>query len=219
MLNSTLVATERAMCCVIENYQTKCANGRAHRPPTAQPLAWHAAWHSMRTAGGPPPPQWRGVLTHRSRCIGVRFGIKVPEVLQPFMGGVSFIPFVATLPAPKKGPAPPQYVPTPAQLAEEDQGKAELQAYMNDKVLPTLNTALNTLAKMKERPDQPIVSAALPARPHLGRSPSPWPLALTLPARPHRARSPCLLAAVRRPSVAKCRRCRNDAGGMAAARE
>lgn len=26
MLNSTLVATERAMCCLVENYQTKCAN-------------------------------------------------------------------------------------------------------------------------------------------------------------------------------------------------
>ena len=24
MLNSTLVATERALCCVLENYQTKC---------------------------------------------------------------------------------------------------------------------------------------------------------------------------------------------------
>ena len=44
-LNSTLVATERAMCCLVENYQT---------------------------------PE----------------GVKVPEVLQPFMGGIDFIPYV-----------------------------------------------------------------------------------------------------------------------------
>jgi seryl-tRNA synthetase len=44
-LNSTLVATERAMCCILENYQT---------------------------------PE----------------GVKVPEVLQPYMGGINFIPFI-----------------------------------------------------------------------------------------------------------------------------
>ncbi|KAL0484321.1 seryl tRS [Acrasis kona] len=44
MLNSTLTATTRTMCCIVENYQT---------------------------------PE----------------GINVPEVLQPYMGGVSFIPF------------------------------------------------------------------------------------------------------------------------------
>jgi len=42
MLNSTLVATERAICCIMENYQT---------------------------------PE----------------GVKIPKVLQPFMGGVDFI--------------------------------------------------------------------------------------------------------------------------------
>merc|ERR1719453_1877456 len=56
MLNSTLIATERAMCCLVENYQTEC-------------------------------------------------GIRVPDVLQEYMGGVSFIPFERTLPKPKKGPA------------------------------------------------------------------------------------------------------------------
>jgi seryl-tRNA synthetase len=44
MLNSTLSATERTLCCVLENYQT---------------------------------PD----------------GVKVPECLQPFMPGISFIPF------------------------------------------------------------------------------------------------------------------------------
>jgi len=44
-LNSTLVATERAMCCIVENYQT---------------------------------PE----------------GVNVPKVLQPFMGGIEFIPFI-----------------------------------------------------------------------------------------------------------------------------
>ena len=45
MLNSTLCATSRAICCILENYQT---------------------------------PE----------------GIKVPAVLQPYLGGLDFIPFV-----------------------------------------------------------------------------------------------------------------------------
>jgi seryl-tRNA synthetase len=50
-LNSTLIATERAMCCILENYQTE-------------------------------------------------EGLNVPEVLVPYMGGRTFIPY--TKPAPKK---------------------------------------------------------------------------------------------------------------------
>jgi len=53
MLNGTLCATERAMCCLVENYQT---------------------------------PE----------------GIKIPEVLQPYMLGKTFIPFVRELPVDKK---------------------------------------------------------------------------------------------------------------------
>ena len=108
MLNSTLVATERALCCVLENYQTKC-------------------------------------------------GIKIPDVLQEYMGGVSFVPFVAEMPKPKKGPAPAQYKPTAAQVAEMDGGKAELQKYM-DGLLPTLNAALNSIAKTK--PEMPVAALA-----------------------------------------------------------
>ena len=48
MLNATLTATERTLCCLVENYQTE-------------------------------------------------EGMNVPEVLQPFMGGKTFIPFVKTL--------------------------------------------------------------------------------------------------------------------------
>ena len=44
MLNATLCATERTMCCVVENYQTE-------------------------------------------------EGVRVPKVLQPFMGGIEFIPY------------------------------------------------------------------------------------------------------------------------------
>ena len=44
MLNATLCATERTMCCVVENYQTE-------------------------------------------------EGIRVPKVLQPFLGGIEFIPY------------------------------------------------------------------------------------------------------------------------------
>ena len=108
MLNSTLIATERAMCCVLENYQTKG-------------------------------------------------GIRVPEVLQEYMGGVSFIPFVTTMPKPKKGPAPPQYVPTKEQIAELDEGRTELQAYM-DKIAPAISKALNQIAK--ERPDNALQALA-----------------------------------------------------------
>jgi seryl-tRNA synthetase len=46
LLNGTLCATERTLCCIVENYQT---------------------------------PE----------------GVKVPEVLQPFMGGIDFIPYSA----------------------------------------------------------------------------------------------------------------------------
>ena len=44
LLNGTLCATQRTLCCIMENYQT---------------------------------PE----------------GVKVPEVLQPFMGGIDFIPY------------------------------------------------------------------------------------------------------------------------------
>lgn len=44
MLNGTMCATERTMCCIMENYQTE-------------------------------------------------EGLRIPEALQPFMGGVTFIPF------------------------------------------------------------------------------------------------------------------------------
>ncbi|CAM6109765.1 unnamed protein product [Calypogeia fissa] len=61
LLNSTLVATERTICCILENYQTKD-------------------------------------------------GVKVPEVLQPFMNGIDFIPFQS---APAKA-APAKAAPTKA---------------------------------------------------------------------------------------------------------
>ena len=47
MLNGTMCATERTMCCIVENYQT---------------------------------PE----------------GVRVPEVLQPFMGGITFLPYNQT---------------------------------------------------------------------------------------------------------------------------
>jgi len=108
MLNSTLIATERAMCCVLENYQTK-------------------------------------------------EGIKVPPVLQEYMGGMRFIPFIKAPEAPKKGPKPPQHVPTPEELAALDGGRLELQQYM-DQILPTLNEHLNTLAR--EKPADPLQALA-----------------------------------------------------------
>lgn len=44
LLNSTLTATERGICCILENYQTED-------------------------------------------------GVEIPAVLQPYMGGISFLPF------------------------------------------------------------------------------------------------------------------------------
>jgi len=44
MLNATLCATERTMCCILENYQTET-------------------------------------------------GVRVPKCLQPFMGGLEFLPY------------------------------------------------------------------------------------------------------------------------------
>jgi len=52
-LNSTLCATERALCCILENYQTT-------------------------------------------------EGLRVPEKLQPYLGGTAFIPYSKPLPAEKK---------------------------------------------------------------------------------------------------------------------
>jgi len=57
LLNSTLTATERTLCCILENYQTKD-------------------------------------------------GVRVPEVLQPFMLGTEFLPFTEISKDPKKDPKP-----------------------------------------------------------------------------------------------------------------
>lgn len=53
MLNSTLCATTRTICCIMENYQTET-------------------------------------------------GVNVPEVLQPYMGGLKFIPFCKEFPTPQE---------------------------------------------------------------------------------------------------------------------
>lgn len=70
MLNATLCATERTLCCVIENYQE--ANG-----------------------------------------------IRVPKVLQPYMGGMDFIPFKYARPIVKKGSNGVRVIPGPFKPVEE----------------------------------------------------------------------------------------------------
>jgi len=69
MLNATLVATERTICCLLENYQTAD-------------------------------------------------GITVPEVLRPYMGGLSFIKFVK--PPPKHAAAAAAPTPTPVPTKAEE---------------------------------------------------------------------------------------------------
>jgi seryl-tRNA synthetase len=131
MLNSTLIATERAMCCVVENHQT----------PTG--IKVRRAARSSAQASAP---------LHR-----LLLAAQVPEVLQEYMGGITFMPFVQNPPKPKKGPAPVQHVPTDAERAEQDAGRQDLQNYM-DGILPQLNAALNTLAR--DRPEQPLQALA-----------------------------------------------------------
>jgi seryl-tRNA synthetase len=65
MLNSTLCATTRTLCCILENYQTDT-------------------------------------------------GINVPEVLQPFMGGLKFLPFVKKLTAKHAAHIKTEATPAPA---------------------------------------------------------------------------------------------------------
>lgn len=70
MLNGTLCATERAMCCLVENYQT--------------PEVLHSCFVADNTS----------LLIKR----GVMQGLIVPEVLRPYMQGRDFISFVKELP-------------------------------------------------------------------------------------------------------------------------
>ena len=86
MLNATLCATGRAICCLLETYQTKD-------------------------------------------------GVQIPEVLVPFMGGITFLPFVrdsrdskATTPAsiPKPIPATTTVTPPPAPVVTLSPEEKEL---------------------------------------------------------------------------------------------
>jgi seryl-tRNA synthetase len=62
MLNSTLTATERTLCCILENYQEED-------------------------------------------------GVAVPKALQPFMGGIEFLPFKRPLDSKQAGDSKPKAKP------------------------------------------------------------------------------------------------------------
>lgn len=68
MLNGTLCATERALCCLVENYQT----------PDVGFAFFNFYWGVWLT--------------------GRRQGVVVPEPLRPYMGGREFLPWVRALP-------------------------------------------------------------------------------------------------------------------------
>ena len=68
MLNGTLCATERALCCIVENYQTP----------------------EVRPSPGK-------VFSRRVSHISSQ-GLVVPEVLRPYMQGRDFLPWVKELP-------------------------------------------------------------------------------------------------------------------------
>lgn len=70
MLNGTLCATERALCCLVENHQT----------PDVCPLFLHW-WH---------PAQ--------SLFFVFLKGVAIPDVLQPYMQGRTFLPWIKELP-------------------------------------------------------------------------------------------------------------------------
>jgi hypothetical protein len=69
MLNATLCATTRTICCILENYQVSRA-------------------HSSVVLG-----MGRMSCVHGCGFTQTKTGINVPEVLVPFMGGTTFIPF------------------------------------------------------------------------------------------------------------------------------
>ena len=69
MLNGTLCATERALCCLVENYQT---------PEVSRTLASEA------------PNSFPHVCQIQ--------GLVIPEVLRPYMQGRDFLPWVKELP-------------------------------------------------------------------------------------------------------------------------
>ena len=68
MLNGTLCATERALCCIVENYQTPEV-----RPSPGKVFARKLSYISSQ-------------------------GLVVPEVLRPYMQGRDFLPWVKELP-------------------------------------------------------------------------------------------------------------------------
>ena len=67
-------------------------------------------------------------------------------------------PLRREMPKPKKGPAPPQYVSTPARIAEMDEGKMELE-YMKG-VLPTSTRRSICSPRTARRADQRAGRAA-----------------------------------------------------------
>jgi seryl-tRNA synthetase len=70
MLNGTLCATERALCCLVENYQTESVS------------AFNEAWPTY------------------AHCIilVVLQGLVIPEVLRPYMQGREFLEYTRELP-------------------------------------------------------------------------------------------------------------------------
>ena len=69
MLNGTLCATERALCCLVENYQT--------------PEVSHT-----------PASEASNLFPHVRQIQG----LVIPEVLRPYMQGRDFLPWVKELP-------------------------------------------------------------------------------------------------------------------------
>lgn len=76
MLNGTLCATERALCCLVENYQT----------PEVRPLFLPLLFSQIEYS----PPFF------------FRQGLVIPEVLRPYMQGRDFIPYVREVPQKRK---------------------------------------------------------------------------------------------------------------------
>lgn len=68
MLNGTLCATERALCCLVENHQT------------------------------PEVRKIRSDFLITSPQLTERQGLAIPKVLQPYMQGRTFLPWVKELP-------------------------------------------------------------------------------------------------------------------------
>lgn len=91
MLNSTLTATERTLCCVLENHQVGGEGGAPAAALGRARVACVSVFNAHVRAFA------NACMHARTRRTQTPDGVRVPEVLRPFMLGIDFIPFRKTI--------------------------------------------------------------------------------------------------------------------------